>query len=76
MARMETPASQQRNVEIVGGYTSQIIALLAVKHTATVVHLTVQPFVKVESAKTQRATQALRLLTKKPTMAMIQTKFM
>ena len=37
VARKETPASQQKNVEIVGGYTSQIIVLLAVKHAATVV---------------------------------------
>ena len=55
MARKETPASQQRNVEIVGGYTSQIIALLAVNYAATVVELTIlQPFVEVESAETQK----------------------
>ena len=52
VARKKTPASQQRNVEIVGEYTSQIIALLAVNHAATVVNLTIlQPFVEVESPR-------------------------
>ena len=67
---------RESQLTLISRYTSQIIALLAVNYAATVVDLTIlQPFVEVESAETQKTTQALRLLTKRQTMAMIQTKF-
>ena len=56
-----------------GAYTSQTTGLLAVKQALTVVDLTtLQPFVEVESTGTQQATQALRLLAKRPAVARLQ----